>query len=97
MGWKLRGSALEQERIEREPVEQEPGGTNHSAGITSQGDPHIRRLADCSLLPASQGGGSTLYDVFDLQEARVGVVVGDATGKGMPAALVVSATSSMLQ
>ena len=27
----------------------------------------------------------------------MGVVVGDATGKGMPAALVVSATSSMLR
>jgi ketosteroid isomerase-like protein len=60
MGWKLRGQRLEQERIERELVEQELGGTNHSAGITPQGDPHIRRLADCSLLPARQGGGRRL-------------------------------------
>src|SRR3712207_774464 len=30
-------------------------------------------------------------------EGRVGVAVGDATGKGMPAALAVSATSSMLR
>jgi serine phosphatase RsbU (regulator of sigma subunit) len=41
--------------------------------------------------------GGDFYDFFELEEARVGVVVGDATGKGMPAALVVSATSSMLR
>jgi serine phosphatase RsbU (regulator of sigma subunit) len=33
----------------------------------------------------------------EFEEGRVGVVVGEATGKGMPAALVVSATSNMLR
>jgi sigma-B regulation protein RsbU (phosphoserine phosphatase) len=37
------------------------------------------------------------YDFFGLEEGRVGVAVGDATGKGTPAALAVSATSSMLR
>jgi predicted ester cyclase len=46
--------------------------------------------------PAREVGGD-LYDLFELEEGRVGVVVGDATGKGMPAALVVSAASSMLR
>jgi predicted ester cyclase len=41
--------------------------------------------------------GADFYDLFELEEGRVAVVVGDATGKGMPAALVVSATSSMLR
>jgi predicted ester cyclase len=44
--------------------------------------------------PAREVGGD-FYDLFEFEEGRVGVVVGDATGKGMPAALVVSATSSM--
>jgi hypothetical protein len=46
--------------------------------------------------PAREVGGD-FYDFFDLEDGRVGVVVGDATGKGVPAALVVSATSSMLR
>jgi serine phosphatase RsbU (regulator of sigma subunit)/predicted ester cyclase len=46
--------------------------------------------------PAREVGGD-FYDFFELDDERVGVVVGDATGKGVPAALVVSATSSMLR
>jgi serine phosphatase RsbU (regulator of sigma subunit) len=41
--------------------------------------------------------GGDFYDFFDVEERRVGVVVGDATGKGMPAALVAEATSNMLR
>ena len=46
--------------------------------------------------PAREVGGD-FYDIFELEDSRVGVAVGDATGKGMPAALAVSATSSMLR
>src|SRR5215212_9017108 len=46
--------------------------------------------------PAREVGGD-FYDFFELEDGRVVVVVGDATGKGMPAALVASATCSMLR
>ncbi len=46
--------------------------------------------------PAREVGGD-FYDFFELEDGRVGVVVGDATGKGVPAALVGSATSSTLR
>jgi serine phosphatase RsbU (regulator of sigma subunit)/predicted ester cyclase len=46
--------------------------------------------------PAREVGGD-FYDLFDLEGGRLGVVVGDATGKGMPAALVAEATSNMLR
>src|ERR687894_2639193 len=46
--------------------------------------------------PAQEVGGD-FYDFFELEDDRVGLVVGDATGKGVPAALVVSATCSMLR
>jgi serine phosphatase RsbU (regulator of sigma subunit)/predicted ester cyclase len=47
-------------------------------------------------LPAREVGGD-FYDFFELADGRVGVVVGDATGKGVSAALVAAATSSMLR
>jgi steroid delta-isomerase-like uncharacterized protein len=46
--------------------------------------------------PAREVGGD-FYDFFELEDGRLGVVVGDATGKGVPAALVVTATYSMLR
>ena len=46
--------------------------------------------------PAREVGGD-FYDFHLLPEGRLGVVVGDATGKGVPAALVISTTCGMLQ
>jgi len=46
--------------------------------------------------PAREVGGD-FYDFHFLSEDRVGIVVGDATGKGVPAALVMSTTCGMLQ
>jgi steroid delta-isomerase-like uncharacterized protein len=46
--------------------------------------------------PAREVGGD-FYDFFELDDGRVGLVMGDATGKGMPAALVAAATSNMLR
>src|ERR671914_1192253 len=45
--------------------------------------------------PAREVGGD-FYDFHLLSEGRLGVVVGDATGKGVPAALVMTATSAFL-
>jgi serine phosphatase RsbU (regulator of sigma subunit) len=46
--------------------------------------------------PAREVGGD-FYDFHLLSEGRLGVVVGDATGKGVPAALVMSTTCGMLR
>jgi predicted ester cyclase len=45
--------------------------------------------------PAREVGGD-FYDFFELEDGRLGIVVGDATGKGVPAALVMSTTCGML-
>ena len=41
--------------------------------------------------------GGDFYDVIPLPDGRVGLVVGDVTDKGVPAALVMSATRSVLR
>jgi serine phosphatase RsbU (regulator of sigma subunit) len=46
--------------------------------------------------PAREVGGD-FYDFHFLSEGRVGLVVGDATGKGVPAALVMSTACGMLR
>ena len=46
--------------------------------------------------PAREVGGD-FYDFHLLSEGRLGLAVGDATGKGVPAALVMSTTCGMLQ
>src|SRR5215218_4413380 len=46
--------------------------------------------------PAREVGG-VFYDFFELEDGRLGLVVGDATGHGVPAALVMASARSMLR
>src|SRR3712207_3254188 len=46
--------------------------------------------------PAREVGGD-FYDFLELDDGRLGIVVGDATGKGVPAALVMASARSMLR
>jgi serine phosphatase RsbU (regulator of sigma subunit) len=46
--------------------------------------------------PAREVGGD-FYDFHPLSDGRLGLIVGDATGKGVPAALVMSTTCGMLR
>ena len=46
--------------------------------------------------PAREVGGD-FYDFIELPEGRVGIVIGDVTDKGVPAAMVMAATRSLLR
>jgi serine phosphatase RsbU (regulator of sigma subunit)/ketosteroid isomerase-like protein len=94
----LMGQQLEQERIERERVEQELQVARRiqQASLPKE----VPQLEGWKISPFYQPArevGGDFYDFHLLSEGRLGVVVGDATGKGVPAALVMSTTCGMLQ
>src|SRR5215212_6943344 len=98
LGSKLRGVRLEQERIERERVEQElkvARSIQHAS--LPEVVPTLKGWQISPFYKPAREVGGDFYDFHLLSDRRLGVVVGDATGKGMPAALVMSTTLGMLQ
>jgi serine phosphatase RsbU (regulator of sigma subunit)/predicted ester cyclase len=94
----LRGLRLEQEERERERVEQEMRVARRiqQASLPKE----VPTLEGWQIAPYYQPArevGGDFYDFHLLSEGRLGVVVGDATGKGVPAALIMSTTCGMLQ
>jgi serine phosphatase RsbU (regulator of sigma subunit)/predicted ester cyclase len=89
---------LEQEMLERERVEQELRVAqriqhallpNSVPELEGWGITHDYR-------PAREVGGD-FYDFLNLNEGRVGLIIGDVSGKGIPAALVMACTQSVLR
>jgi serine phosphatase RsbU (regulator of sigma subunit)/predicted ester cyclase len=94
----LRRQRLEQEISERARIEQELRVARHIQQASLPKEVPALEGWEISPLyrPAREVGGD-FYDFHLLSEERLGVVVGDATGKGVPAALVMSTTCGMLQ
>jgi serine phosphatase RsbU (regulator of sigma subunit)/ketosteroid isomerase-like protein len=91
-------SALEQQMRERERVEQELLVARRIQQASLPKD--VPTLEDWQITPfykpAREVGGD-FYDFHLLSEGKLGLAVGDATGKGVPAALVMSTTCGMLR
>src|SRR5215208_5387217 len=89
---------LDQERRERERVEQElrVARSIQQASLPKE----VPQLEDWHIAPYYQPArevGGDFYDFHLLSEGKMGLAVGDATGKGVPAALVMSTTCGMLR
>jgi len=89
---------LEQEISEREQVEQEllVARRIQQASLPKE----VPTLKGWEISPHYQPArevGGDFYDFFELENGQFGLVVGDATGKGMPAALVMATTCGMLR
>src|SRR5829696_5446877 len=89
---------LDQERRERERLEQELEVARRiqQASLPKE----MPQLEEWQITPYYQPArevGGDFYDFLDLADGRLGVVVGDATGKGVPAALMMASTRSTLR
>jgi predicted ester cyclase len=89
---------LTQQIRERERVEQELGVARsiQQASLPKE----VPTLEGWRIVPHYQPArevGGDFYDFFELDDGQLGLVVGDATGKGVPAALVMSSARSMLR
>src|SRR5829696_3675889 len=89
---------LEQERIERERIEQDlrVARTIQQASLPKEVPDLEGWQINPYCQPAREVGGD-FYDFFELEDGRLGIVVGDATGHGVPAALVMASARSMLR
>jgi predicted ester cyclase len=98
LGLKLRGVRLAQEVRERERVDQELKVARRIQHASLPEE--VPTLEGWQISPFYQPArevGGDFYDFHLLPEGKLGLVVGDATGKGVPAALVMSTTCGMLQ
>jgi len=89
---------LEQERIEHARVQQEleVARTIQQASLP-KGVPSLEEEWQINpyCQPAKEVGGD-FYEFYQLDDGRVGFAVGDVTGKGVPAALVMTGTCAYL-
>jgi serine phosphatase RsbU (regulator of sigma subunit)/predicted ester cyclase len=89
---------IEQQARERERVEQELRVAQRiqQASLPEE----VPELEGWQINPyykPARAVGGDFYDFLELEDSRLGLVVGDATGHGVPAALVMSTTCGMLR
>src|SRR5215204_715238 len=92
--WRFRAAAVqERERIEQElqvarQIQQE---------LLPETIPELKDWRIAAFYGSAREVGGDFYDFLEFPDGRLGLVVGDATGHGMPAALVMATTRGMLR
>lgn len=85
-------------REERARIEQEMSSAYYiQKSLLPKDTPAIPGLEITTFYKPAQQVGGDLYDFLALPDGRLGLVIGDATGKGMPSALIMATTCAMLR
>jgi serine phosphatase RsbU (regulator of sigma subunit) len=89
---------LEQEMRERERIEQELQVARRiQQALLPKGAPELVGWEIAQYYQPAREVGGDFYDFFELDDGRLGLVIGDVSGKGIPAALVMAGTRSVLR
>ncbi len=92
--WRLRVAEVK----ERERIEQELRVARQiQQSLLPEATPELEGWKFATYYKPAREVGGDFYDFLELEDERLGLVVGDATGKGMPAALVMATTRGMLR
>jgi serine phosphatase RsbU (regulator of sigma subunit) len=90
--------SYDQLNLMRQSIEQELRvGRRIQQTSLPQAIPKLKGWEVTACYQSAREVGGDFYDFHFLSEGRLGLVVGDATGKGVPAALVMSTACGMLQ
>ena len=88
----------QQEAKERERIEQELRVASLiQQTLLPKGLPELPGYEVAAYYQPAREVGGDFYDFLDLEDGRFGLVVGDVTDKGVPAALVMATTRTMLR
>jgi serine phosphatase RsbU (regulator of sigma subunit)/predicted ester cyclase len=92
--WRLRAA----EARERERIEQELQVARRiQQDLLPEATPALEGWRIATYYGPAREVGGDFYDFLELSNGRLGLILGDATGHGMPAALVMSTTRGMLR
>ncbi len=87
----IQNADLVEERIEKERLEEELRlARDIQQGLLPSAIPKVEGLQIATMALPSREVGGDYFDVLSLEGGRVHVIIADVTGKGMPAALLMS-------
>jgi PAS domain S-box-containing protein len=95
---KIAMAKQQQEARERQRIEQELQVARLiQQTLLPKSAPELERYQIAAYYQPAREVGGDFYDFFELEDGRLGLVVGDASGKGIPAAMVMANTRSVLR
>jgi serine phosphatase RsbU (regulator of sigma subunit) len=93
----LQNTRLIEALAEQERIQQELALARQIQQNLLPSPPQVPGLFIAGLCQPAQETGGDLFDFFPIGEHRLGIVIGDVTGKGMPAALLMATVRSALR
>ena len=89
---------LYQESIERQRLEEELAVARQiQIGLLPRELPRLENFDFATFIEPSRQVGGDFYDFIPIPDGRIGVVIADASGKGVPAALLIARMQAIMQ